>query len=287
MPTASRTSPPPSSTAAEFAPDLPAAPIAPEGWPIVAGFLLGAACLTILGWFLAAIPGAIVAGVITGLLCLWCIWFFRDPARRIPVAVQTSGGRCTPVISPADGVICFVGPALPPAELGLPSATTQDMVRVSVFMNVFNVHVNRSPVQATVQRVHYRPGKFFNASFDKASEHNERTSLTLQLPDGRIMVCVQIAGLIARRIVCRVKEGKALAIGERFGLIRFGSRVDVYLPKGVAPLVKVGDKSVAGETIFATLAPSAPQPAQPPSHQASHQSGYQAGHQAGHHLERA
>jgi phosphatidylserine decarboxylase len=127
------------------------------------------------------------------------------------------------------------------------------MTRVSVFMNVFNVHVNRSPVEGAVSAVDYRPGKFFNASFDKASEHNERCSLRLKAAAGAELACVQIAGLIARRIVCRARPGDALLAGQRFGLIRFGSRVDVYLPAGVAPLVKIGERSVAGETVFARL----------------------------------
>jgi phosphatidylserine decarboxylase len=148
-------------------------------------------------------------------------------------------------------VICHVGPAPVPAELNLPGSPTP--VRISVFMNVFNVHVNRAPLAGVVETVAYRPGKFFNASFDKASEFNERSGMVLKLADGRRVACVQIAGLIARRIVSRVKPGDTLLAGQRYGLIRFGSRVDVYLPEGVTPLVKVGDTSVAGETVFAWL----------------------------------
>ena len=180
---------------------------------------------------------------------LWCVWVFRDPMRRIPV----SRGGTPLLISPADGVICFVGAALPPEELGLGDDERLGLTRVSVFMNVFNVHVNRAPVAGVVEKIAYRPGKFFNASFDKASSDNERSSIVLRRADGSRFICVQIAGLIARRIVCRVREGATLGTGQRFGIIRFGSRVDVYLPRGVEPMVKVGEKSVAGETVFAVL----------------------------------
>lgn len=227
-------------------PDKPASIIAPEGLPIVAGFVIIGAILGYLATLWLGVIGLVVSALIA-LLCLWCIWFFRDPKRSIPAPVD---GR-TPVISPADGVICFVGPSTPPEELGLSADQTRGMIRVSVFMNVFNVHVNRAPVAGTVEKTAYRPGKFFNASLDKASEHNERHALALRMRDGRMLVCVQIAGLIARRIVCRVKQGAKLDAGERYGLIRFGSRVDVYLPAGIEPRVKKGDASVAGETIFA------------------------------------
>ena len=225
--------------------------IAREGWPIVAIFaIVSAGIVGGLAWLWgagAAWTGAVVCGLLTG----WCVWFFRDPQRRIPAAPGL-------VLAPADGVVCFVGAAQLPPELGLDVG--EGLIRVSVFMNVFNVHVNRCPAQAVVGAVHYRPGRFFNASFDKASEHNERCSLRLMLPDGRTMACVQIAGLVARRIVCRVRAGDALRAGQRFGLIRFGSRVDVYLPRGSAPLVTVGQRSVAGETILAHLgAPGGPQ----------------------------
>lgn len=241
----------PSPNTVEYTQDQPASAIAPEGVPIVIVFAIVSIGLIWLANWLFDAAGASIVGIVTGLLCLWCLWFFRDPQRKIPV--RRSGKDL--VISPADGVICFVGPTSPPPELGLSAGETQGMTRVSVFMNVFNVHVNRSPIAATIVKSSYRPGKFFNASFDKASEHNERHSLVLKLADGRTMVCVQIAGLIARRIVCRVKEGVRLATGQRYGLIRFGSRVDVYLPAGITPLVKVGDRSVAGETIFAELVP--------------------------------
>jgi phosphatidylserine decarboxylase len=219
--------------------------IAREGWVIVASFalitaLLWTGMIWLFGW-----PGHIIGAV--GLaFTLWSIWFFRDPVRHIPSIPGV-------VVSPADGVICFVGPTAPPAELGLDDAQASGMTRISVFMNVFNVHVNRSPTDCWIARVAYSPGKFFNASLDKASVHNERCALLLRLRDGREMACVQIAGLIARRIVCKVGEGEALGTGQRFGLIRFGSRVDVYLPAGVSPRVKRGDRAVAGESIFALL----------------------------------
>ena len=180
---------------------------------------------------------------------VWCYYFFRDPPRTVP---QREGL----VVSPADGVISLIEPAVPPAELGLGDAA---LTRVSVFMNVFNCHVNRAPIAGTVSAAAYRPGLFLNASLDKASADNERNSLALRLADGRQIAVVQIAGLVARRIVCWVQPETALATGERFGLIRFGSRVDVYLPEGVAPLVTVGQTMVAGETVLADLTSSEPQ----------------------------
>ena len=161
------------------------------------------------------------------------------------------------IVSPADGIVSMIGPAIPPPELELPA---EPLMRVSVFMNVFNCHVNRSPARGTVRKVAYHPGRFLNASLDKASDQNERNSLRLELADGRELVVVQIAGLVARRIVCFVKDGTKLATGERFGLIRFGSRLDVYLPDGVEPIVRVGQTMTAGETLLAELSP-APAPA--------------------------
>ncbi|PWE33187.1 phosphatidylserine decarboxylase family protein [Maritimibacter sp. 55A14] len=177
-------------------------------------------------------------------LTVWCYYFFRDPPRTTPV-------RPGLVISPADGVVSLIEPAIPPAELGMgPEALT----RVSVFMNVFNCHVNRAPVEGRVTAVAYRPGAFFNASLDKASERNERNSLCIEMDDGRQIAVVQIAGLVARRIVCWTETGRSIGAGERFGLIRFGSRVDVYLPQGIDPLVAVGQAMIAGETVIADLA---------------------------------
>ena len=214
-------------------------PMHPEGIRFVGAFALASAVL-----FLIWAPlGWIGVG-----LTVWCYYFFRDPKRVTPT-------RPGLVISPADGVVSLIEPAVPPAELGL---GPEPLTRVSVFMNVFNCHVNRAPVPGTVTKVAYRPGKFLNASLDKASEDNERMSLAMQMEDGRHVAFVQIAGLVARRIVCFVTEGARLGAGERFGLIRFGSRVDVYLPQGVNPLVAVGQGTIAGETVLADLTASEP-----------------------------
>ncbi|MFZ5962309.1 phosphatidylserine decarboxylase [Thalassococcus sp. BH17M4-6] len=207
-------------------------PMHPEGRRFVGIF----AAIT-LALFLVAEPlGWIGVG-----LTVWCYYFFRDPVRTTP----TRDGL---VVSPADGVVSLIERAVPPPELGMPDTA---LVRVSIFMNVFNCHVNRTPAAGTVARVAYRPGKFFNASLDKASEDNERNSLRFALPNGQELAVVQIAGLVARRIVCFVSEGQQMRTGERFGLIRFGSRLDVYLPDGVAPLVALGQTMVAGETVLA------------------------------------
>lgn len=174
---------------------------------------------------------------------VWCYYFFRDPIRIIP---QQEGL----ILSPADGVVSLVEDVTPPQELALGDEPLQ---RISVFMNVFNCHVNRAPIAGKVTEVAYHHGKFLNASLDKASEHNERNSLSIEAPDGTRIGVVQIAGLVARRILCFVKPGDTLGAGHRFGLIRFGSRLDIYLPKGVASLVAVGQTAVAGETILADL----------------------------------
>jgi len=174
-------------------------------------------------------------------LTVWCYYFFRDPERVPPE-------RRGLIVSPADGIVSLIEPAVPPAELGLPE---EPLTRVSVFMNVFDCHVNRAPVAGRVLKVAYRPGKFLNASLDKASADNERTGIVIGMEDGRALPVVQIAGLVARRIVCFTGEGQHLARGARFGLIRFGSRVDVYLPAGVVPLVRVGQTMIAGETVIA------------------------------------
>lgn len=209
-------------------------PMHPEGRRFVAIF----AAITVGLFFLWSPLGWIGLG-----LTIWCYYFFRDPERYPPA-------RAGLVISPADGVISLMEPAVPPAELGMPDTP---LMRVSVFMNVFNCHVNRAPVPGTVHTIAYRAGKFFNASLDKASKDNERNSLRLTMADGREIAVVQIAGLVARRIVCFTEEGTALEAGERFGLIRFGSRLDVYLPDGVEPLVRLGQTMVAGETVIADL----------------------------------
>ena len=181
-------------------------------------------------------------------LTVWCYYFFRDPPRVTPL-------RDGLMISPADGVVSMIGPAVPPEELGLGPAA---MTRISVFMNVFNCHVNRLPISGTITKVAYRPGKFLNASLDKASVDNERNALAVRLPDGRDYAVVQIAGLVARRIVCDVKAGQTLRTGERFGMIRFGSRLDIYLPAGVQPLIALGQSTLAGETVLADLASEEP-----------------------------
>jgi phosphatidylserine decarboxylase len=176
-------------------------------------------------------------------LTIWCYYFFRDPDRVTPV-------REGLIVAPADGFVSAIEPAVPPAELGMGPVT---LTRISIFMNVFDCHVNRAPVGGRIDRIAYRPGKFLNASLDKASEENERNALSIVLPDSRRLAVVQIAGLVARRIVCEVATGDAIETGARFGMIRFGSRLDVYLPEGVAPLVAIGQYTTAGETVIADL----------------------------------
>lgn len=171
----------------------------------------------------------------------WCAYFFRDPARVTPT-------RGDLVIAPADGVIQAIQPAAPPAEIGLGD---RPRTRISIFMNVFNVHVNRSPIDGEIVALSYRPGKFLNAALDKASDDNERQSIHIRASDGRDFAMVQIAGLIARRIKCDLVVGRKVRAGERFGIIRFGSRVDIYLPDGVAPLVAAGQVMIGGETVLA------------------------------------
>jgi phosphatidylserine decarboxylase len=208
-------------------------PITPEGYPFIGAFALVSLILfwvwTPLGW-------------IGTVLTIWCTLFFRDPPRVTPV-------RDGLVVAPADGRISQITTAAPPYELGLGSTP---LPRISIFMSVFDCHINRSPVAGTVEKIVYQPGKFFNADLDKASLDNERNSLVIAAAGARVAV-VQIAGLVARRIVCFVREGQPVGAGERFGMIRFGSRLDVYLPDGVAPVVAVGQTAVAGETVLADL----------------------------------
>ena len=173
-------------------------------------------------------------------LTAWCAYFFRDPERMTPLDDDL-------VISPADGRVSSIATVLPPEELNLGS---EPMLRISVFMNVFNCHVNRAPMAGTITRVAYRAGKFVNAELDKASQENERNGLVIDTKHGAIGV-VQIAGLVARRILCWKYENGSLEAGERFGLIRFGSRLDVFLPAGAEPRVSVGQTAVAGETVLA------------------------------------
>ena len=215
-------------------------PIHPEGYIFIAAFAIGAVLLhwlwSPLGWL----------GLFT---TLWCAYFFRDPKRMTPI-------RDGLVVSPADGIVSSVGHFSPPAELGLGSTP---LLRVSVFMSVFDCHVNRAPVPGTITKIAYKPGLFVNADLDKASEDNERNGLIIEGPMGRFAI-VQIAGLIARRILCFSREQENIRTGERFGLIRFGSRVDVYMPDGARILVTIGSKAVAGETVLADYAPESTAP---------------------------
>lgn len=211
-------------------------PIHRAGWPFIGIAALAAAALFALaqplGW----------AGVV---VTLWVVWFFRDPTRVTPL-------RDGLIVSPADGRVLPVTQAPPPPELGMGE---EARTRISIFMSVFDVHVNRAVCDGTVEALAYRPGRFFNASLDKASEHNERMASRIRLDgagaDGADLAVVQIAGLVARRIKCYLNEGQRLAAGERFGIIRFGSRVDVYLPPGVNALVAEGQRTIAGETVLA------------------------------------
>lgn len=209
-------------------------PMHPEGYKFVAIFCAITAALFLISSFL----GWIGVG-----LSVWCYYFFRDPKRATPE-------RAGLIVSPADGVVSLIEKATPPAELGMEDHA---LTRVSVFMSVFNCHVNRAPIGGEIKAIAYRPGKFFNASLDKASSDNERNSVRIEMEDGRDVAVVQIAGLVARRIVCFSDVGNTLVTGERFGLIRFGSRLDVYLPDGVEPMVNLGQTMVAGESIIADL----------------------------------
>jgi phosphatidylserine decarboxylase len=209
------------------------APIHPEGYIFVAAFV---AATLILGWLWRPLGWIGVAAT------LWCAYFFRDPARVTPL-------RADLVVAPADGVVSFCGPAAPPPELGLGALP---LPRVSIFMSVLDCHVNRSPVEGRVTRVAYHPGAFFNADLDKASEENERNGVVIDSAAGAFGV-VQIAGLIARRIVCFVHEGARLGAGDRFGLIRFGSRVDLYLPENAEIVVGLNSRAIAGETVIALV----------------------------------
>src|SRR3979411_2042458 len=206
-------------------------PVHPEGYPFIGGFSRAS---LILFWIWSPF------GWIGLVLAVWCAVFFRGPVRVTAVREGIVG-------APADGRVSMVTQVLPPAELGLGD---RPLPRISIFMSVFNCHVNRSPVTGRIDRIAYRPGVFINAELDKASEDNERNSLVISTPNGRIGV-IQIAGLVARRIVSFVREGQTIGAGERFGLIRFGSRLDVYLPEGTKPLVAEGQTAVAGETILA------------------------------------
>jgi len=204
----------------------------PAGRP----FLLGCLAVVLIGVFMNL--WLTLLGICAGLFCLF---FFRDP-ERVPSA------RAGAILAPADGRVVSVAPGVPPAELGLGPANRW---RISIFLSVLNVHVNRVPATGTVTRIAYRHGAFLNASLDKASDANERNAIALRLPDGRELAVVQIAGLIARRILCSVREGDAVHGGDRMGIIRFGSRTDLYLPEGVQPLVCPGQTMIGGETVVA------------------------------------
>ena len=209
-------------------------PMHPEGRKFVVIF----AAITLVLFLLWEPLGWIGLG-----LTVWVYYFFRDPERVVP----NEDGI---MVSPADGIVSLLEPAVPPIELGLGS---EPMTRVSVFMSVFNCHVNRIPAAGRITTVAYHHGKFLNASLDKASEQNERNGITVELSDGRQYGVVQIAGLVARRIMCWSEEGSDMQRGERFGLIRFGSRLDIYLPSGAEPTVQIGQTMIAGETIIARL----------------------------------
>src|SRR5262249_54642194 len=209
-------------------------PIHGDGVPFLGGLALARRV-----WFGLGAP----LGWIGTTLTAWCAYFFRDPVRVTPV-------REGIVVAPADGRISRIANASPPAELGLGA---KPLTRVSIFMSVFDCHVNRSPVSGRIERIAYHAGKFLNADLDKASEQNERNALVITTASGARIVVVQIAGLIAQRIVCFVREGISIGAGERFGMIRFGSRLDVYLPDGVRPIVAEGQTAIAGETVLADL----------------------------------
>ncbi|HYC15848.1 MAG TPA: phosphatidylserine decarboxylase [Pseudolabrys sp.] len=208
-------------------------PVTPEGYPFIGAF---AFVSLVLFWLWSPL------GWLGTLATIWCAYFFRDPPRVTPV-------RDGLVVAPADGRVSQITSAAPPPDLGLGSKA---LPRISIFMSVFDCHVNRSPVAGKIEKIVYQPGKFFNADLDKASIDNERNSLVIATAGTRIAV-VQIAGLVARRIVCFVRNGDAINTGQRIGMIRFGSRVDVYLPEGMPPLVAMGQTSIAGETVLADL----------------------------------
>ena len=211
------------------------APPHPAGRPFIIGGLVVVVLGLLLGRWLSWLGLAFT---------LFCLFFFRDPERVPP-------GRPGAILAPADGRVVSIAPGVPPAELGLGGVPRW---RVSIFLSILNVHVNRVPANGTVTRVAYRHGAFVNASLDKASEGNERNAIALRLHDGREIAVVQIAGLVARRILCSIREGDAVRAGARFGMIRFGSRTDLYLPEGVRPLIAEGQTMIGGETVIAELA---------------------------------
>ncbi len=215
-------------------------PIHQDGHKFIAIGLL----VTLLGFFIWDPIGWIAAGVTA-----WICYFFRDPDRVTPL-------RDGLIISPADGRVSLIEKVRPPKELGLGD---EERVRISVFLSVFDVHINRAPVAGRIKRSVYIPGAFLNAALDKASEDNERRALVIETAAGQEIGVVQIAGLVAQRIVTFSQEGDTVGVGQRFGLIRFGSRVDTFLPPGHGPLVSVGQRAIAGETVLADLKSAEPE----------------------------
>ena len=209
--------------------------IHPEGWKFALIFFVTSYLIS-----LYYVPASFLGYILT----LFTLWFFRNPKRKTPEIPNS-------IISSADGRVCLIDKASPPAEIEMGS---DEMLRICVFMNVFNVHINRSPITGTINNIVYKEGHFFNASLDKASEKNERSSIVVENQKGTEIVVVQIAGLIARRILGFVSTNQSIDQGERYGLIRFGSRVDIYLPLNSNINCNVGDKVIAGETLLATLA---------------------------------
>ena len=208
-------------------------PIHPDGWRFIAAFAAATLFLFWLAWPLGWIGAA---------LTQWCIAFFRDPWRVSPQ-------RAGLVLSPADGTVVTIDEAVPPEELEMGPAP---MRRIGIFLSLLDVHINRTPAAGKVMKLAYRPGRFLNASLDKASEENERMAVRLKTADTDIAF-VQIAGLVARRIVCNLIEGQEVAAGQRFGLIRFGSRADIYLPLAAAHFAVLGQRMIAGESVIADL----------------------------------
>jgi len=209
------------------------APVHPDGWPFIAAALILALILFLVGWT--------PLGWLALVLALWIAYFFRDPWRVTP-------SRPGLVVSPADGLVVSADRAPPPKELEMGEAS---MTRIGIFLNVFDVHMNRIPLAGRIAKLAYTKGRFLNASLDKASEENERMAIRIASVEGAEVAVVQIAGLIARRIVCDLAEGQEVATGERFGLIRFGSRTDVYLPPEWAVLAIPGQRVTGGETVIA------------------------------------
>src|SRR5215218_2008070 len=211
-------------------------------------YVVGAAFVTVLVYLaLSHFLGWLLVG-----LTIWVATFFRDPIRTTPRADRL-------IVAPADGLITMIARVPPPPELrGAEGMADGDYTRVSIFMSVFDVHINRAPISGRVKRIAYIPGKFVNADLDKASEDNERQYLLIESADGLRIGFTQIAGLVARRIVAFVREGDSVESGQRVGLIRFGSRVDVYLPAGTAPRVILGQRSIAGETVLAEIGVDVP-----------------------------